>query len=376
MWPSYDRNDINSVVKVLESGKINQWTGNEVKLFEKEYAQYIETNYAIALANGTVALELALYTLDIKEHDEVIVTPKTFIASASAIVLRGAIPIFADIDLESQNITLDTIKKVYTNKTKAIICVHLAGWPCDMDPIMKFAEENNIYVIEDCAQAHGAMYKNKKVGSIGHINTWSFCQDKIMSTGGEGGMITLNNFEWYKKAWSYKDHGKDYDLIHNNNNINNNRFKWLHTSFGTNWRMTEMQAALGRCLLKKLDNWILSRREYANMFNEIFKNNKYIRITIPPNGYYHSYYKYYCFVNTDKISNQEVIDKLNDKGIKCYSGSCNEIYLEKAFNNKYDRLENAKKLEQISLMFLVHPTLSTDYIKDVANAVNDVIHFS
>ena len=369
-WPYYDETDIKNVSDVLRSGKINQWTGNEVKLFEKEYAEYIGTNYAIALVNGTVALELALYTLNIKEGDEVIVTPRTFIASASSIVLRGAKPIFADIDLESQNITIDTIKKVTTDKTKAVICVHLAGWPCDMDPIIEYAKEHNIYVIEDCAQAHGAMYKGKKVGSIGDISCWSFCQDKIMSTGGEGGMITLNNFEWYKKAWAYKDHGKDYDLVFNNPDKSIG-FKWLHTSFGTNWRMTEMQAALGRNLLRKLDNWIILRRRNANIFNDIFSNNPYIKLTIPSEEYYHSYYKYYCFLK-DGI-NKDVIKKLNENGIKCSSGSCSEIYLEKAFKNNYERFHNAMNLNDISLMFMVHPTLSTEYIQYIAKKCNDII---
>ncbi len=241
---------------------------------------------------------------------------------------------------------------------------------------MEFAKNNNIYVIEDCAQAHGAMYKGKKVGGIGDIGCWSFCQDKIMSTGGEGGMITLNNFEWYKKAWSYKDHGKDYDLTHSPQK-NDNKFKWLHTSFGTNWRMTEMQATLGRSLLKKLDNWVIKRRENAEIFDNVLKNNKYIRTTVPSKDYYHAYYKYYCFLDTDRIKKQEIIDELNKNDIKCYSGSCSEIYLEKAFENMYDkkdRLVNAQILSETSLMFLVHPTLSKEYITNIVNKIDFIIN--
>lgn len=366
MWPYFSDDEINATINVLKSGKVNYWTGSEVKKFETEFANYIGTNYAIALANGTVALELALYTLNIGEGDEVIVTSRSFIASASSIILRGAKPIFADVDLISQNITLEYIKEVFTNKTKAIICVHLAGWPCDMDPIMKFAEEKNLYIIEDCAQAHGAMYKNKKVGSIGHINAWSFCQDKIMTTGGEGGMITLNNYDWYKKAWSYKDHGKDYDMI-NNIPKNNYKFLWLHTSIGTNWRMTEMQAAIGRSQLSKLDEMIVQRRKNADMFNKIFKDNLILRVTIPNNDIYHSYYKYYIFLKDKYIDYRDkIIELLNGDGIKCYVGSCSEIYLEKAFHDEYKSLPNAKKLGESSLMFLVHPTLDENRIKEMA----------
>ena len=374
MWPSYDNEVIDAVSNVLKSGKINQWTGNEVKLFEKEFAEYIGTKHAIALSNGTVALELALIALDIGKDDEVIVTPRSFIASGMAIHTRNATPVFVDVDY-SQNITLNTIRNGISSKTKAIICVHLAGLPCDMDPIVEYAKEHNIYVIEDCAQAHGASYKGRKVGSIGDIAAWSFCQDKIMSTGGEGGMITLNDTSLYKKAWSYKDHGKDYDIIFNTTHENKYKFKWVHSIPGTNWRMTEMQAAIGRILLKKLDDWIIVRRRNAKILTDKLSTFSFLRLSYPVNSdYYHAFYKYYVFFNNDKMDRDKIIEELNDLGIKCFSGSCSEIYLEKAFDNVPKRITNtsiAHELGDTSIMFMVHPTILEDEMTTIGNKLVD-----
>jgi dTDP-4-amino-4,6-dideoxygalactose transaminase len=192
-WPCFSEEEVSAVATVLRSNRVNYWTGNECREFEKEFAAWCGTEYAIALANGTLALDLALRGLNIGPGDEVIVTPRTFIASVSCVVNAGATPVFADVDLESGNLCADTIQTALTPRTKAVICVHLAGWPCDMDPIMALAAQHGFKVIEDCAQAHGARYKGRSVGSIGHIGAWSFCQDKIMTTGGEGGMVTVND---------------------------------------------------------------------------------------------------------------------------------------------------------------------------------------
>ena len=377
-WPHYEDDVVDAVTTVLRSGKINQWTGTEVTSFEKEFSEYVGTNYAIAVSNGTTALELALYALNIKQGDEVIVTPRTFIASANCVITRGATPVFADVDLNSQNISLETISPYVTAKTKAIITVHLAGMPCDMDPIINFARKNNIYVVEDCAQANGAMYKGRKVGSIGDIGAWSFCQDKIMSTGGEGGMLTLNDEKMYKKAWSYKDHGKDYDLIFNTPK-KGNKFRFVHTIPGTNMRMTEMQAAIGRVLLKKLDNWVRIRRRNANILSRELSEIKWLRIPEIPDDFYHSYYKFYVFV--EKYDRDQVLTYLNNNRVKCYSGSCSEIYREKAFDNidllLKGRFKNAKKLGETSLMFLVHPTITKEEMEEfslnVKNYLKEVI---
>jgi len=237
-WPNYSEEEIFAVSEVLRSNKVNYWTGLQGREFEKEFAAYTDSQYAIALANGTLALDLALHALSIGDGDEVIVTSRTFIASISSIINAGATPIFADVELDSQNISAATIKTVLSKKTKAIICVHLAGWPCEMDDIMALAEDKNLYVIEDCAQAHGTKYKGRSVGSIGHIGAWSFCQDKIMTTGGEGGMLTTNNESLWRKAWAFKDHGKSYAAVYEKEHPPG--YRWLHESFGTNWRLTEM----------------------------------------------------------------------------------------------------------------------------------------
>lgn len=378
-WPYFAEDEIQVVNKVLHSGKVNYWTGQDCKFFEKEFANYIGINQAIALANGTVSLELALHACGIGPGDEVITSPRTFIASASAIVARGAKPIFSDVDPHSQNITADTIQAKITNKTKAIIPVHLAGWPCEMDKIMVLAEKHNLYVIEDCAQAHGAEYKGKKVGAWGHFGSFSFCQDKIMTTGGEGGMLTCNDEALYKKAWAYKDHGKSYDAVFNKEHPSG--FRWLHESFGTNMRMTEMQAAIGRKQLEKLPDWLKKRNRLADIFCQNLSDIGCISIYRPADDIIHAYYKFYIFIKPETLKNNWTRDKLinviNHENISCFSGSCSEIYLEKAFvNSSYKpdiRLPNAKKLGETSLMFLVHPTLTEDVVEKQAKKIKAIL---
>lgn len=363
-WPSYSEEEINAVTRVLQSNKVNYWTGTECRAFEKEFAKFTDSEYAITLANGTVALDLALKALDIKDGDEVITTPRTFLASASSIVTAGATPIFADVDLNSQNITAESIERVVTPKTKAVIVVHLAGYPAEMDEIMALSEKLGFYVIEDCAQAHGATYKGRSVGSIGHIGAWSFCQDKIMTTGGEGGMVTTNSELLWNKMWSYKDHGKSYDAIYNR--VHPEGFRWLHESFGTNWRMTEMQAAIGRVQLKLMDEWREKRTLNAKKIEQAIQDFDIVRIQAAPDYSKHAYYKYYFFVNTGALKNQwtrdKIVNRLVESGVPCYQGSCSEVYLEKAFDNTAlrpsARLKNAQKLGEESIMLLVHPTLT------------------
>lgn len=378
-WPSYADDEIEAVRSVLSSNKVNYWTGDEGRSFEKEFAASCGSDYAIALANGTAALELALRVAGIGSGDEVIVTSRTFIASASCIVLSGAVPVFADVDPVSQNITADTVKRVISKKTKAIIAVHLAGWPCDMDPLLELAREHNLVVIEDCAQANGAKYHGKSVGSLGDIAAWSFCQDKIISTGGEGGMLTLNNREWWDRAWSYKDHGKSFDAVFNRQHPPG--FRWLHESFGTNWRLTEMQAAIGRIHLRKLPKWNSSRRRNAASLTQVFREIPGLRVTEPPESIDHAYYKYYVFVEPSRLSSgwdrDRIMNAISAEGVPCYSGSCSEIYLEKAFERAglqpRTRLEVAKRLGETSLMFLVHPTLDESHMKAVSTAVERVM---
>ncbi|MCO8085918.1 DegT/DnrJ/EryC1/StrS family aminotransferase [Acinetobacter lwoffii] len=379
-WPSFTQQEADAVSQVLLSNKVNYWTGQECREFEKEFAQFAQTQYAVALANGTVALDVALKALNIGAGDDVIVTSRTFLASASSIVTAGANPIFADVELDSQNISARTIEAVLTPNTKAIICVHLAGWMCDMDPIMQLASDKGLYVIEDCAQAHGAMYKGKSAGSIGHIGAWSFCQDKIMTTGGEGGMVTTNDEQLWKKMWSYKDHGKNYDSIYHKQHPPG--FRWLHDSFGTNWRMMEMQAVIGRIQLKKMSEWTAQRNANMEKIYAAFADSPYFTVHRPSDDYVHAAYKCYVQVNTDALpegwSRDRIMTEINAEGVPCFSGSCSEVYLEHAFDDTpwrpKERLKNAQKLGETSLMFLVHPTLSDESINKTVTAIQQVIH--
>lgn len=378
-WPSFTQAEADAVSKVLLSNKVNYWTGQECREFEKEFAQFAGTDYAVAVANGTVALDLALKALGIGQGDDVIVTSRTFLASASSIVTAGANPVFADVELDSQNISRRSIEAVLTPNTKAIICVHLAGWMCDMDPIMQLAEEKGLYVIEDCAQAHGAMYKGKSAGSIGHIGAWSFCQDKIMTTGGEGGMVTTNDEALWKKMWSYKDHGKNFDSVYNTQHPPG--FRWLHDSFGTNWRMMEMQAVIGRLQLKLMPEWTAKRLENMHKIQSAFANSPYFTVHRPSDDYVHAAYKCYVQVNSDALpegwSRDRIMVEINALGVPCFSGSCSEVYLEKAFEHTpwrpEQRLHNAQALGESSLMFLVHPTLSEQSMQKTITAIQTVM---
>lgn len=378
-WPSFSQQEANAVSQVLLSNKVNYWTGQECREFEKEFAQFAETQYAVALANGTVALDVALKALGVGAGDDVIVTSRTFLASASSIVTAGANPIFADVELDSQNISRRTIEAVLTPNTKAIICVHLAGWMCDMDPIMQLAQEKGLYVIEDCAQAHGAKYKGKSAGSIGHIAAWSFCQDKIMTTGGEGGMVTTNDESLWKKMWSYKDHGKNFDSIYNKQHPPG--FRWLHDSFGTNWRMMEMQAVIGRLQLKQMPEWTAQRNANMQTIYAAFADSPYFTVHQPSEQYEHAAYKCYVQVNIEQLpqgwSRDRIMAEINALGVPCFSGSCSEVYLEHAFDDTpwrpAQRLTNAQQLGESSLMFLVHPTLSTDSMRKTVAAIHEVI---
>ena len=391
-WPFFEQDEIVAAIAPLQSGKVNYWTGTEGREFEKEFASFTGCKHAIALANGTVALELALYGLGIGSGDEVIITPRTFIASSSCCVMRGAIPVVADVDPVSQNITAETIRPHITHRTKAIICVHLAGWPCDMDSIVVLAREHGLKVIEDCAQAHGATYKGRPVGSLGDVAAFSFCQDKIMTTGGEGGMLTTNDEALWRKAWEFKDHGKSYEAVYNCEHAPG--FRWLHESFGTNWRLTEMQSAIGRAQLRKLPDWTTARQRHAATLTECFSKIPALRLTTPPPEIGHAYYKYYVFIRPEfesrlvdnskfKIQNSKltsirdwVMNAINAEGIPCFSGSCSEIYLEKAFIDAgygpAERLPVAKALGETSLMFLVHPTLKDEDMVDTCRAVEKV----
>lgn len=378
-WPSFTQQEADAVSRVLLSNKVNYWTGQECREFEKEFAVWADSEYAVAVSNGTLALDLALKALNVGEGDEVIVTPRTFLASVSSVVTAGATPVFADVDLNSQNIEASTIEAVITPKTKAVIVVHLAGMPADMDPIMALAEKHDFYVIEDCAQAHGAKYKGRSAGSIGHIGAWSFCQDKIMTTGGEGGMVTTNDKALWSAMWSYKDHGKNFDAIYNKQHPPG--FRWLHENFGTNWRMTEMQAVIGRIQLQRMAEWTAKRQAYAALIDEAVADLDVVRRVKVPSDVLHAEYKHYLFVEQECLAEgwtrDRIVETITERGVPAFQGSCSEVYLEKAFDNTSWRpkesLPNAKLLGETSLMFLVHPTLTRQELLKTTDVIRAVL---
>ncbi|MGI2039026.1 DegT/DnrJ/EryC1/StrS family aminotransferase [Shewanella frigidimarina] len=378
-WPSFTQQEADAVSRVILSNKVNYWTGTEGREFEKEFAAWVGTDYAVALGNGTLALDIALKALNVGDGDEVITTSRTFLATASSVVTCGAAPVFADVDLNSQAITAETIKTVLTTKTKAVIVVHLAGMPAEMDDIMALSKEHGFYVIEDCAQAHGAKYKGRSVGSIGHIGAWSFCQDKIMTTGGEGGMVTTNSKELWSTMWSYKDHGKSFDAIYNREHPPG--FRWLHESFGTNWRMTEMQAVLGRIQLTRMTHWTGTRQTYAAQLDSAVSHFSCIRLIEVPDYIEHAEYKHYMFIKPEQLAEgwdrDRIVNSIVEQGVPCFQGSCSEVYLEKAFDNTpwrpETRLPNAVELGETSIMFLVHPTLTEAEMAKTTQVIVDVL---
>jgi dTDP-4-amino-4,6-dideoxygalactose transaminase len=377
-WPQYSEEEISAVQRVLASGNVNYWTGDEGKLFEREFADYADAKYAIALANGTLALQLALEALDVGPGDDVIVTPRSFVASASCAMLVGARPLFADVDRDTQVVTAESIEAVLTPATKAVVVVHLAGMPADMDPIMSLAEQRGLYVIEDCAQAHGAQYKGRSVGSIGHVGAWSFCQDKIMTTGGEGGMVTTNDETLWSKMWSLKDHGKCYQTV--NSNDHPPGFRWLHKSLGNNYRMTEMQAAMGRVQLRLMSQWRARRTELAQFYAELFQTYPWLRVPATPAYATHAHYKFYAFVVPEALplgwTRDDIMIALNKAGVPCFHGSCSEIYREGVFREAgYGpavALPEAQYLGETSLMFLVHPTLDENDLSFLLSSIKRV----
>jgi dTDP-4-amino-4,6-dideoxygalactose transaminase len=385
-WPCFTPEEVDAVASVLASNKVNYWTGEECRHFEREFAAWAGTSHAIALANGTLALDLALQGLGIgsvnggSADDEVVVTPRTFIASISCAVNAGAKPVFADVDRNSGNICAETIAAVLTSHTKAVIPVHLGGWPCDMDPIMVLADVHGFKVIEDCAQAHGARDKGRSVGSIGHVGAWSFCQDKIMTTGGEGGMVTCNDADLWSRMWSFKDHGKSWDAVYNRQHPPG--FRWLHESIGTNWRMLEMQAAIGRIQLSRMHDMTRQREENsARLSTALARYPHAIRVPVPLENQEHACYRLYAFVEQDGLragwDRDRIVAECTAVGAPVFQGTCSEAYLEKAFEGTpfrpKERLPVARQLSETSLMFLVHPTITESQILHYADGVMTVL---
>ena len=378
-WPIFADDEIDAAAAVLRSGHVNYWTGEQGRLFESEFAAFVGCRHAVAVSNGTVALECALRALGIGPGDEVVTTSRTFIASASCAAMLGARPVIADVDRESQNITAETIRRVLTPRTRAIVAVHLAGWPCEMDPILELAKEYNLKVIEDCAQAHGATYKGRMVGSIGDVAAFSFCQDKIMTTAGEGGMVTTNSDQLWERMWSLKDHGKSYDAVYRRQHRPG--FRWLHESFGTNWRLTEMQSAVGRVALRKLPEWLRHASMYARIMTKEFAAIPGLRVTMPPAHTEHAYYKYYVFVRPEKLragwSRDRIVEAIHAEGDSMFQRKLQRDLPRKSFSSRMAPLHVdlpwRSELGETSLMFLVHPTLTDEHIRSAWAAVEEVM---
>ena len=378
-WPSFSPEEAEAVAAVLRSNRVNYWTGDRCREFERRFADWTGTRHAVALANGTVALDLALKALGIGPGDEVITTPRTFVASASCIVTAGATPVFADVDPDSQNITAETIAAVLTPRTRAIICVHLGGLPCDMDPIMALAEKHGLKVIEDCAQAHGARYRGRSVGSIGHVGAWSFCQDKIMTTGGEGGMVTTDDPDLWSFMWSYKDHGKSWEAVHERVHPPGPRL--VHDSFGTNWRMIEMQAAIGLIQLDRMEHWTARRAGIAARYAEALAPHDVVRTLPTAQHMTHAWYRFYAFIRPERLADgwtrDRIIEAVNHMGVPCFHGSAPEVYQERAFDGTgwrpEPRLAGARMLGETSLALLTHPTLMDAEVDKTCAVLDQVL---
>ncbi|MBI5720043.1 MAG: DegT/DnrJ/EryC1/StrS aminotransferase family protein [Burkholderiales bacterium] len=378
-WPAYSAEEIEAVSRVLASGRVNYWTGQECREFEREFAAWCGTAHAVALANGTLALDAALRALDIGRGDDVIVTPRSFMASASCVVNAGARPVFADVDLDSGNLTAETVRAVLTPATKAVLCVHLAGWPCEMDSLLELCRERGLKLIEDCAQANGARYRGANVGTFGDIGAWSFCQDKIITTGGEGGMVTTHDKGLWSRMWSLKDHGKSFDAVYERRHAPG--FRWLHESFGHNWRMLEVQAAIGRIQLRRLAAWSARRRVIAAHIADTCRRFDALRVPQVPAHIEHACYRQYAYVRPERLksgwSRDRIVEAVLAERVPLYHGSCSEIYLERAFDGTgarpAERLRNARALGETSLMFLVHPTLTEAEVERTCAAVEKVM---
>jgi dTDP-4-amino-4,6-dideoxygalactose transaminase len=378
-WPFFDDDQIKAVTKVLLDGAVNAWTGKQTCLFEQEFQSFCGSAYALAMANGSLALSAAYLAIRLRPGDELITTPRTFIATASSAVLLGAKPLFADVDAESGAIAADTIAPLITPRTKAIAVVHLGGWPADMPAILELAREHGIAVIEDCAQAHGASIHGQSVGSFGDVAAWSFCQEKIISSGGEGGMVTTNRADLWDLMWAFKDHGKTHEAVFGREHPPG--FRWLHERFGTNFRLTEMQAAIGRIQLQRLPEWTSVRTRNALQLAEALADCSAVRVPLPPGGITHAWYKFYAFVKPDALadgwSRDRILSEIASLGYPALSGSCSEIYLEKCFQeaglSPAERLPVARELGETSLMFLVHPTITPEQMACYAEAVRSVV---
>lgn len=382
-WPALDEDAIEAVAEVLRSGGLTYWAGSRGRELERAYAAALGRTHAVAVANGTVALELALRAFGIGPGDEVVVPARTFIATASAAVAVGATPVVADIDPASGCLTADTVAQVLSARTRAVIPVHLGGWPVEMDGLLELAAARGLVVIEDCAQAHGATFRGRPAGALGsHAATFSFCQDKIVPAG-EGGMLVLDDARAYESAWSYKDHGKALSALDQPPAAPGagSAFAWHVERFGTNWRMPETSAALVAVGLERLPEWHAMRARNAARLALGLAGTPGLTIPEVPEHTEHAYYRFYAFIEPGSLrpgwDRDRVAAAISAEGVPAGYGSCAEIYRERAFSasglGPATRLPGAARAHETSLALLVHPTLTERDIDDTAEAVRRVM---
>lgn len=399
-WPQFDERAIQAVTEVLKSGKVNYWTGPMGMKFEKSYAQWQGSNFAISVATGTAALHTALSALGIGPGDEVIVPSYTFIATSFSVVQAGAIPRFADVNLEDHCISLESAEKLVTERTKAIIPVHLYGNVCDMDPIMEFAKRHGIFVLEDNAEAFGGEYKGRKTGTIGHIAACSFCQNKTFTTGGEGGMVTTDDEEIAWKARSFRDHG--YDVKERLNLLEmEQKLPYIHNMVGFNYRMTEMQSAIGLAELERIDTWNMpNRRRNAKIVMDRLAELpqvRYMPVDTPErrNGWYVMAFS--LDIEDMNCDIRKFVSAVVAEGAPCWKVFWPQCHTENAFMNRqafgntgfpftskeytsfgsvdYSKVEvpNARWHEEHTFTCFGFPTSTEEDMNQVADAIVKVI---
>lgn len=379
-WPIHQEDELAAALDVLSSGKTNYWTGQVGRSFEAAFAEFSGVERAVFIANGTLALELALLSLQLPAGSEVITTPRTYVATATSILRVGLRPVFADIDPLSGNITAESVKSVLSPRTSAVVVVHSAGWPADMPAFQTLCDVHGLALVEDCAQAHGARINGQSVGSFGDVAAWSFCQDKIITTGGEGGMVTTSRRDLADWIWAYKDHGKSWTKVYEMDHPPG--FRWLHDSLGTNMRGTEVQAAIGLVQLGKISNWHELRSTNARLLASAIKHLPGIDCPMPTEGVEHAFYRLNARYTPDtpgkELGRDELLAKLAARDLPVFSGSCSEVYLEGVFQNlgfaPSRRLPEAKAWTRESLAFLVHPGLTSDDLKTVADGLAEALN--
>lgn len=374
-WPQHEPDEVAAVTRILESGRVNSMVhGEQTRAFETEFAAFCGVPHAIAVSNGTVALELALRALGVGPGDEVILPSRSFFASAACIVAVGATPVFADIDAISNAIDPASVRRMLSPRSRAILCVHLAGWPCDMAALRALADEKGLWLVEDCAQAHGATLHDRPAGSFGDAAAFSFCTDKIMSTGGEGGMVLLRDDAHWKRAWAYKDHGKNPDKFFAA--ATGSGFRYLHDSFGSNGRMTEMQAAIGRLQLAKLPGWLDRRRRNAQVLMRLLGDDPAVEVPPIPAHVGHAFYRLYVTIAADRLGETgtaPIIDRMARMGMPVGSGSCADMTREAAFAGMDARRDGglpvAQDLGRRSIAFPVDHLLDENDMHRLANCL-------